>query len=126
MGRMLLEVWKEPALGRGAGWGLQLRDPHTCCPTKPGAQTPSPRPSLSLLSTAVPRIVGWGEIVVGWGEPRFHLRAQSLGEKSRAGHTQGKKGVWDFAKLLGRGSRRRFFHTRVDSKKKKKKNWVQN
>lgn len=36
-------------------------------------------------------------------EPGFPLRAQSLGEKSRAGHTQEKnKGVWDSAKLLRR------------------------
>ena len=56
-----------------------------------------------LLAAALPGLIPTSGPAVLGAEPGFHLRAQNLGEKSPAGHTQEKnKGVWDSAKLLVR------------------------
>lgn len=55
----------------------------------PGA--PPSRAHRPLAATSLSLIPASWSGSSGSGELRFHLRAQSLGEKLRAGHTQGKK-----------------------------------
>lgn len=53
---MLLEVWKEPAVGRGAGGGSSAIRTPDAPPSR--EHRPLAAASLSLLPTAGPRLAG--------------------------------------------------------------------
>lgn len=71
------EGWREPG------------DPHTGSPTAPGAQTLG---AVSVPLTARPSVSSPHLGRLRWvKEPRFLLRAQSLGEKLREGPHPGER-----------------------------------
>lgn len=109
MGRLLLEVWKEPALGWGAGGcSCAIRTP-VASPSpehraprhgRPSVSSPPPFPEWRVggrLSSGVGNL-GFTEGPRAW--EKSHGRATPRGKK--------KMGVWDFAKLLGAGEQKAF------------------